>query len=142
MYFVLGAICGLAFVGLVYICIFMLKMNKKSKGTDAEFNGMNSRIDYLDTFINKTIDEIRNEIRQTYQTFDDFIEKDYIRGKDQLHNEIASSIKYTDSRFDKTISKFDERMDHLNNQLEVTHKEVYKELNAIREKIDEITIKK
>jgi hypothetical protein len=114
--FVLGIVCGLALVGLVYLIIAVLKMRKEIKGLQNYIS--NHERDYNNS-ISSTYSEIKDRSNEIHKRIDDFIERDYTVATTALENEILNNLKYTDSRFDKLISKMDERFDRVNSQIEV-----------------------
>ena len=114
--FVLGIVCGLALVGLVYLIIAVLKMKKEIKGLQDCVS--NFERDYNHSIVS-IYSEIKDRSSEIHKRIDDFIERDYTVAATALENEILNNLKYTDSRFDKLISKMDERFDKVNSQIEV-----------------------
>ena len=87
--FVLGIVCGLALVGLVYLIIAVLKMRKEIKGLQNYIS--NHERDYNNS-ISSTYSEIKDRSNEIHKRIDDFIERDYTVATTALENEILNNL--------------------------------------------------
>lgn len=127
--FVLGALSGLFLVGIVYAFIGVLKMSKQIKDLKEEIQSINQGLGDTHRAVDEKNDSLWNEIDRRFDELHrslDSRERDLTQDLDrrfeQIHhhsdylaNEVNrkhdETIKYTDSRIDKTIDALCLRMD-------------------------------
>ncbi len=111
--FVLGAASALALIGLGYIFISVLRINKTVK----QLTEKTREVELEFAALHRAIDE---RFGQTERHAHDRM-NDMCREMEKINDEIRKVIdtlnSYMDSRFDKTIDKLCERMDMQDNEL-------------------------
>jgi len=120
--FVLGALCGLFLLGMVYAFIGVLKAQKEIKNLKHEYRYVKDQMDKMHNdiyhMISNEIREVNDRIAEFRRDVDNMNEETHtIMGANnsEVHGRIDEASRYIDSRLDKTIDALCTRMDTLLN---------------------------
>jgi hypothetical protein len=127
--FVLGALCGLFLIGMVYAFIGVLKMQKEIKKLQSDIRHYSSKLNTVDHEIHARITKVderaHRRIDETQRDRDDQI-VDFRREVDnrfeetyrlmgannsEAHQRADEAFRYIDSRIDKAVTVLIQRMD-------------------------------
>ena len=108
--FVLGALCGLFLLGIVYAFIGVLKMQKQIKNQQQDFNHLQQQVDYLNEQTHLIISENAKEV---HGRLDEILRDLEQQRQDEVRR---SNEDYQGLRklLDDTNRYVDKRVDHCN----------------------------